>query len=202
MGANAGALLEASRVQDVRLRNDDEAEMTIGRGQKRALLFGALLVVGAPLAAAQESRTVIGPANPPLQDGAEALLMGDAEEGVRLTLQGLAQAGSIKERHTAWSNLCAGYVMLGDLRTGLEFCDRVIAETDRNWRAYSNRALIYIRMQRFDEADADLKKGEAISPNARTLKAVRAMWRDAVEPVAPSIVIDDRRRKPGANDEG
>lgn len=176
--------------------------MTTGRAQRFVPLAAALLCLTTPDAEAQESRTVIGPTNPPLQDGAEALLAGDAAEGVRLTLQGLAQAGSMKERHTAWSNLCAGYVMLGDLQTGLEFCDRVIAETDLNWRAYSNRALIYIRMQRFDDADADLEKAEAISPNARTLRAVRAMWLDAVEPVAPSIVIDDRRRTPGENDEG
>lgn len=175
--------------------------MTGGRRQRWTWLWGAVLIFATPFAMAQESRTVIGPANLPLRDGAEALLMGDAEEGVRLTLQGLAQAGGMKERHTAWSNLCAGYVMLGDLQTGLDFCDRVIAETDRNWRAYSNRALIYVRMQRFDDADADLESAEAISPNARTVKAVRAMWRDAVEPVAPSVVIDDRRQQPDAVDD-
>jgi tetratricopeptide (TPR) repeat protein len=175
--------------------------MATGRAQRLQPFWIALLAVAAPFAAAQESSTVIGPPNPPLQEGAEALLAGDAAEGVRLTLLGLAQAGNMKERHTAWSNLCAGYVMLGDLETGLEFCDRVIAETDRNWRAYSNRALIYIRMQRFEDADEDLKKCEALSPNARTIKAVRAMWLDAVEPVAPSIVIDDRRRRPGEDDE-
>ncbi len=162
--------------------------------RKRNWSWGVLLVMTAQLLLAQESRTVIGPKNPPLQQGAEALLTGDAKEGVRLTLQGLAQASSAKERQTAWSNLCAGYVMLEDLETGLEFCNRVIEETDRNWRAFSNRALIYVRLQRYEEAEQDLLQAEAISPGARTLKAVRAMWRDAVEPVAPSIVIDDRRQ--------
>lgn len=158
-----------------------------------------LLAVSWP-AAAQDSRTVIGPSNPPLQEGANALLAGDAEEGVRLTHIGLSQAATARERHTALSNLCAGYVMLGKIETGLEFCNRVIEQTDRSWRAYSNRALIYIRLQRFDEAEQDLLQAESIAPNARTLQAVRAMWRDAVEPVAPAIIIDDRRQPPRAAD--
>lgn len=162
--------------------------------------LSALLCFALLPAAAQDSRTVIGPSNPPLQEGANALLSGDAEDGVRLTLVGLSQATTAKERHTAMSNLCAGYVMLGRDETGLEFCDRVIEETDRNWRAYSNRALIYIRQQRFDEADQDLLRAEAIAPGARTLQAVRAMWRDAVEPVAPAIIIDDRRQPPDESD--
>lgn len=149
---------------------------------------------------AQDSRTVIGPVNPPLQEGATALLAGDVEEGVRLTRLGLSQATSVSERHTAWSNLCAGYVMLNELDTALDYCNRVIAETDRNWRAYSNRALVYIRLERFDEAAADLDRAEAISPNARTLQAVRRMWRDAVDPVTPAVVIDDRRQPPADDD--
>lgn len=153
------------------------------------------------LAAGQDNRTVIGPTNPPLQEGATALLSGDAEEGVRLTLIGLAQASTSRERQTAWSNLCAGYVMLDRLETALDYCNRVIEETDRNWRAFSNRALVYVRMRRFEEADADLTTAEALAPNARTLKAVRTMWRDAVEPVAPAIVIDDRRQPPVETDE-
>ncbi len=143
---------------------------------------------------------MIGPSNPPLQEGATALIAGDAEEGVRLTLIGLAQAATARERQTGLSNLCAGYVMLGRLDTALEYCNRVIEETDRNWRAYSNRALVYVKMQRFAEADADLVKAESLAPNARTLKAVRTMWRDAVEPVAPAIVIDDRRQPPADAD--
>lgn len=167
-------------------------------------IFGTLVVVCALLVCndgySQESRTVIGPVNPDLQEGANALLSGDGQEGVRLTLLGLGVAGSVRERHTAWSNLCAGYVMLEDLETALGYCNKVLEENDRHWRAYSNRALVYVRMQRYEEADQDLKKGEALAPNARTLKAVRAMWLDAVEPVAPSIVIDDRRQ-PAADDD-
>lgn len=164
----------------------------------RLLLAAGMLALPA-LAAAQESSTVIGPRNVDLQDGANALLAGDAEEGIRLTLQGLPQANNVRDRHTAWSNLCAGYVMQNQLETGLEYCDKVIAETDGHWRAYSNRALIYVKLKRYEEAEQDLQAAEAIAPEARTIKAVRAMLRDATDPVVPSVIIDDRRR-PGTDE--
>lgn len=146
------------------------------------------------VAAGQEARTVIGPRNQDLADGANALLAGDAQEGVRLTLLGLGRAVSPRERKTALSNLCAGYALLDELTTALDYCNQVLEIDAKHWKAYSNRALVYVRMQRYDEAEADLQRGEAIAPNARTLRAVRAMLLDAVEPVAPNVVIDDRRQ--------
>lgn len=152
-------------------------------------------------AQAQGARTVIGPTNPNLQYGADALLAGDASEGVRLTLLGLTQSGSARERHTAWSNLCAGYVLLEEFDTALGYCDRVLGENESHWRAYSNRALVNVKLKRYAEAEQDLQKGEALAPNSRTIKAVRAMLRDAIEPVAPSIVIDDRRQPDSSVDD-
>ncbi|MDH3531444.1 MAG: hypothetical protein OEO82_00865 [Gammaproteobacteria bacterium] len=157
------------------------------------VVLACLLLVSADVLS-QDTRTVIGPTNPELQYGADALLAGDAQEGVRLTLAGLKQAGSARERHTAWSNLCAGYVMLEQYQTALEYCNQVLEENDRHWRAYSNRALVNIKLQRYAAAEQDLQHGESLAPNSRTLQAVRAMLLDAVEPVAPSIVIDDRRQ--------
>jgi len=165
------------------------------RRMRVTVALACLLVAGT--AAAQDARTVIGPSNIELKEGADALLAGDAEEGVRLTLIGLERAPSQRERHTGWSNLCAGYVMLEQLDTALEYCNKVLAENDRHWRAYSNRALVYVKLRRFDEAEQDLQRGEAIAPNARTLRAVRAMLLDAVQPVAPTVVIDDRRQPAG-----
>ena len=46
----------------------------------------------------EHSRTVIGPANIDLADGAEALLAGDAEKGVSLTERGLQAAANDRER--------------------------------------------------------------------------------------------------------
>lgn len=147
-------------------------------------------------AQAEQARTVIGPSNIELQQGADALLAGDASEGVRLTLLGLQRGVNKRHRHTAWSNLCAGYVMLDELETALGYCNLVLEENDHHWKAYSNRALVYIKLKRYEEAEQDLQRGEELSPNARTLKAVRAMLLDAIEPVAPGVVIDDRRQPP------
>lgn len=162
--------------------------------QLLCLLLGLLLLANNASGQTSDSRTVIGPSNLPLKEGADALLAGDAEEGVRLSLQGLRIASSLRERHAAWGNLCAGYAMLGQYETALDYCDRVLAENDQNWRAYSNRAFIYVQLERYDEAEQDLVRGEAIAPKSRNLKTVRAMLLDKTEPVAPTIVIDDRRQ--------
>jgi len=58
------------------------------RSLVRFLIVACLTISSA---VAQESKTVIGPSNPDLHDGANALLAGDAEEGVRLTLLGLGE---------------------------------------------------------------------------------------------------------------
>jgi len=145
-------------------------------------------------AVAQESKTVIGPSNPDLHNGANALLDGDAEEGVRLTLRGLQHEPSGRNRVIAMSNLCAGYIMLEELNTALSYCDQVLEKNDRYWRAYSNRALAYVKLERYDKAEQDLQKAEQLASNARTVKIVRSMLLDATDPVAPHIVIDERRQ--------
>jgi len=145
-------------------------------------------------ATAPQSRTVVGSTNPELQQGAEALLAEDAEEGVRLTLIGLRYASSKRERVVGLSNLCAGYVMLENFDTAFDYCARALEENDEHWRTYSNRAVAYIKTGRFEEAEQDLQKAEALSPNSRTVKVVRAMLLNQTNPVEPVIVIDDRRQ--------
>jgi tetratricopeptide (TPR) repeat protein len=148
----------------------------------------------------QESKTTLGPSNIDLFDGANALLAGNAEEGVRLTLRGLQHETSPRDRLTGMSNLCAGYIMLGQYDTALSYCNQVLEDNDRHWRSYSNRALAYVKLERYEEAEQDLQKAEALVDNARTVKIVRSMLLDATDPVAPEIVIDDRRQ-PAAIDE-
>jgi len=157
-------------------------------------LVVACLCVAPNAALAQASKTVLGPTNPDLYYGAEALLAGDGEEGVRLTLLGLKRAGNARDRRTGLSNLCAGYIMLEQYDTALSYCDEVLAGNDAYWRALSNRALAYLKLGRLEEAGRDLDLAEAISPSSRTVKIVRSMLLDATDPVAPLIVIDDRRQ--------
>lgn len=143
--------------------------------------------------------TVIGPRNPDLKEGAEALLAGNAERGVELTLRGLQVATGAREEEAALSNLCAGYIMLRKYDEALKYCDLLLARNDRNWRGYNNRAVVYINTGQYDKAHADLSKGEELNPNARTLRIARAMYLDAVEPVSPEVEIDDRQRVPDEN---
>lgn len=168
--------------------------------RSRALVVAGLYLVCLS-ATAQQNTTVLGPSNPDLNAGAKALIAGDAEEGVRLTLLGLKYESGRRDRITGLSNLCAGYIMLGQTETGLKYCDEVLQENDEYWRAYSNRALAYVQLGRLEEAEQDLQKAEAIAQNARTVKAVRAMLLDKTDPVTPEIVIDDRR-EPAEDDEG
>lgn len=167
-----------------------------------AVLFTLLLAALAAAAAqAQEgenrsgaqSKTIIGPRNPDLQEGAQHLLRGNAGVGVELTLRGLEFAQGAREEEAALSNLCAGYIMLKQYDEALRYCDLVLARNDRNWRGYNNRALVYIHTKQYEKAHADLLRGEELNPEARTLQIARAMYLDAVEPVTPEIEIDDRQ---------
>ena len=162
----------------------------------RHLLFAALLLGGLTAGAQNHdatSKTVLGPRNPNLVDGAQELLAGNVEEGIRLTKLGLDVALGQRERQAGLGNICAGYVMLEKYDVALEYCNMALAEYERNWRALTNRALIYINTERYDEANSDLVRAEALAPNNRSVKEARGLYRDATDPVTPNIVIDDRR---------
>ena len=143
------------------------------------------------------SKTVLGQRNPALFDGAQALLAGDHEEGVRLTHQGLKFALGRREEEAALSNLCAGYVLLQKYDEALTYCEILLERNDKHWRAYNNRAVIYIKTKQWEKADQDLSRGEELNPGAHTMKVARALYMDAVHPVAPEIEIDDRERESG-----
>ncbi len=138
-------------------------------------------------------KTIIGPRNVDLQDGASALMAGRAEEGVRLTLKGLEAALGAREEEAALSNLCAGYIMMEKYAEAMRYCDLLLARNDKNWRGYNNRAVIHIQTRQYEKAERDLERGEALRPNAHTLKVARAMYMDAVHPVSPEVIVDDRR---------
>jgi tetratricopeptide (TPR) repeat protein len=168
--------------------------MTIARFLPLLMLLAALAAAQTPAGqSGAVAKTVIGPGNADLADGAAALRVGNAEDGVRLTERGLMSATSRRDRVAGYSNLCAGLAMLGRLDEALQACNRALELDDGYWRCYSNRALVYLKQERYPEAERDISMGEQLNPNARTLKTLRAMYRDAVDPVSPSIIIDDRR---------
>jgi len=171
-----------------------------------AVLFAGVMATALALAqqperAEAQPKTVIGPRNPDLQEGARQLLNGNGKLGVELTLRGLAVAQGAREQEAALSNLCAGYIMLEQYDEALDYCNKVLEQNPENWRGYNNRALIYIKTRQYDKAQADLKKGEALNPDARTLQIARAMYLDAVQPVDSQVEIDDRQVEPPDEEE-
>ncbi|MEM8817537.1 MAG: tetratricopeptide repeat protein [Pseudomonadota bacterium] len=162
-----------------------------------ALLCLLLASLSAPGVLADDTpRTVIGPVNVDLADGAAALRAGDGKEGLRLTLRGLEMATSERDRHAAWANLCAAYLILGQADDALAYCNRVLEADSGNWRAYNNRAIVYIQTERYAEAAEDIRRAEAIRPNSATLADVKRLLRDKTHPVTPSVTVDDRRDVP------
>ncbi len=143
-----------------------------------------------------ETKTVIGPRNVYLYDGANALMAGNPAEGVPLTLKGLEFAHGLHEKKTAHANLCAGFLLLGQAETALEHCDWVLERDSSHWRTYNNRAIVYLRLERFEESEADIRKGQELNPRSEKLKEVKGMYLDEVEPVDEKITIDDRRNEP------
>jgi tetratricopeptide (TPR) repeat protein len=163
------------------------------------VLFAILISIATPAYAGSDnepgSRTVIGPRNIHLYDGANTLLAGDSKEGVRLTLLGLNAAHGAREVKIAHANLCAGFLLLEQLDTALEHCNWVLERDDRHWRTYNNRALVYLRMERFEESREDIRRGQEINPKSENLKEVKGMYLDETEPVVEQILMDERRRK-------
>jgi tetratricopeptide (TPR) repeat protein len=162
-----------------------------------------LLLATTMLAAAQvhadiepKSKTVIGPSNIYLYDGATALQAGDAVKGVPLTLKGLEMAQGRREEKIGHANLCAGFLLLGQPKTALVHCDWVLERDPYHWRTYNNRAIAYLRLERFEESEADIKKGQELNPRSEKLKQVKGMYLDEVRPVDEKITIDDRRNEP------
>ena len=134
---------------------------------------------------------VVGPRNPDLHKGAELLLAGRTAEGVELTMRGLRVAQGKREEEAALSNLCSGYVVLERFDEALKYCELLLTRNDESWRGYNNRALIYILTGQYEKADQDLQRAEQLNPGAPTLKIARHMYRDAVDPVAPQVEIED-----------
>ena len=159
----------------------------------RVFALLTLLLIGPQLAAQETSKTVIGPRNVYLADGADALIAGDGERGVRLTLQALDFAHGARETKYAHANLCAGYAMLDMPLTALEHCNWVLERDPNYWRAYNNRAIVYLKLGRYEESEADVARGQALQPGSNDLKIVKGMLLDKTHPVTEQVEIDERR---------
>ena len=163
------------------------------------VIVAIVLMAWSQVAAEEDNRTIIGPRNVPLAEGAAALNAGDVEEGVRLSLRGLEMAQGKRELKTAHSNLCAGYLLMDKPHVALKHCDEAIAIDSRFWRAYNNRALVYLRLDRFEESEADVARGQALRPSSVKLKETRGLLLDETDPVIENIEVDERRSAMGGD---
>ena len=157
-------------------------------GMRNHLAIGLLAALASAAAAAGEpamSVTVIGPSNL-LTEGTDAMLAERWQRGIELLEEGLKSSSDTSERAAALSNLCAGYVALGDYDRALESCDEALKLDSGNWRTYNNRAGALMGKGRLDEALHDVEAGLALNPIGVTLQKmetlVRARLKNLYEP--------------------
>jgi len=149
------------------------------------ILLVSVLVLAAAVAApagaeggdASGSRTVIGGGNQELAAGAAALRAGRYDEGIELTLAGLARAARAVDRAAGLANLCAAYAAKRDAPRAIERCTESIALYPSNWRAYSNRAYAFVLAGRIADARRDLETAVELAPDAGApqLETIREM---------------------------
>ncbi len=137
-------------------------------------LLGLLALAGGTSASASpvteaQSATIIGSTNVLLADGATALEAGRVEEGLRLTLAGLQEPALSRDTAAGHANACAGFVMLKQWEDALAHCNQAIGLDSSNWRAFNNRAAIYVAKGLYDLAIHDIEVGLALAPHSPTL---------------------------------
>ncbi len=138
------------------------------------------------------SRTVFGTPNELLSVGAEAMLAGRWEDGIRLTLKGLEQSGTSEAlRAAGLANLCGAYAAVNQPDLAIEYCTQSIEIDAQNWRAWSNRSYAWWLREDYDRAGEDLERAIAINDNARQLFQIRGMLNEAG--LRPRILMEDRQ---------
>ena len=154
-----------------------------------AILVAALAPLGVLAQEDSASKTVIGPENVFLADGARAIQTGDYALGVDLTLKGLKLNPRAKQRVAALSNVCAGYIGLKLYHDAKSYCDAAIEINPNFWRAYNNRAVLLLRTGNTLAAIEVLKQGLEIRPGSPTL--IRALEIAEATQRKPRVLIED-----------
>jgi len=136
----------------------------------RLALFALTFAFGASaMDESPQSITVLGAPNQGLASGSTALEAGRYEEGIRLSLAGLEDVASRKDQAAGHANICAGYAALKRWNEALPHCNRSL-ELDRgNWRAFNNRAAVFVGLKMFDLALTDVNAGLELAPDSKIL---------------------------------
>lgn len=164
----------------------------------RAILSGLALCLTAGFGWAQlhdpppESRTILGGGNELLSAGADAIRVGQYDEGIRLTTLGLEHPMTRdQDRAAALSNLCAAYAAKGMPDAAIRSCTESLALNGQNWRAFSNRSYAYWLKGQFAEATFDLDAAAAINPVARQVAQIRGMINE--RSLQPRITLEEHQ---------
>ena len=137
----------------------------------RLALFALTLAPGTwALDPSPQSVTVLGTTNPLLASGSDALEAGRYQEGIRLSLAGLEDVASTRDQAAGHANVCAGYAALKRWDEALPHCNRSLDLDRGNWRAFNNRAAVYVGLGKLDLALTDVTSGLALSPGSQTLR--------------------------------
>jgi len=159
-----------SKLMNIALR----AALTLLAALASAFVFQDTLAEAPPPTGAH---TVLG-RNAMLANGSLALLNRQWERGIQLTLLGLQEAVSKEDRAAGYANLCGGYNALKQYERALENCDRSLAISESNWRAWQNRAAANLGLGRIEQSMQDIERGLAINPNAPALQETLAIARE------------------------
>jgi tetratricopeptide (TPR) repeat protein len=116
-----------------------------------------------------QSITVLGAPNQNLASGSVALEAGRFQDGIRLTLAGLEDVASLKDQAAGHANVCAGYAALKRWNEALPHCNRSLDLDRGNWRAFNNRAAVYVGLGMFDLAMTDVNAGLELAPDSKIL---------------------------------
>jgi tetratricopeptide (TPR) repeat protein len=160
----------------------------------RAARLALFLLFATGAGAGQDSAqsiTVLGPSNQHLADGAAALETGRYDEGIRLSLAGLEVANNRRDEAAGHSNVCAGYAALKRWQEALPHCNRSLELYRENWRAFNNRAAVYVGLKLYDFAMTDVNAGLELAPDSRILHKSLEVVKEHRE-----AAQRDRRRRP------
>jgi tetratricopeptide (TPR) repeat protein len=161
------------------------------RAARLAMFFSTFACAASAVDESPQSITVLGAPNQNLATGSVALEAGHYQDGIRLSLAGLQDVASFKDQAAGHANVCAGYAALKRWHEALPHCNRSLELDRTNWRAFNNRAAVYVGLGMFDLATTDLNSGLELAPDSKTLhKSLEVVkeHRDAER--------RDRRRRP------
>jgi tetratricopeptide (TPR) repeat protein len=161
------------------------------RAARLAMFFSTFACAASAVDDSPQSITVLGAPNQNLASGSVALAAGRYQDGIRMSLAGLEEVASFKDQAAGHANVCAGYAALKRWHEALPHCNRSLELDRTNWRAFNNRAAVYVGLGMLELAMTDVNAGLELAPDSRVLhKSLEVVkeHRDAER--------RDRRRRP------